>query len=228
VTITNGLDLISAQAYADNGAPHDTWTKLRAEPGLTFVEPPEFESFYAVTRHADICEISKQPDLFSSEPGIMLLNDEQMKTRNAEGGLGQMLTIIEMDPPKHRDFRRVASPLFTPRAVGSVDDLVAQTAKELVDGLEAKADGNGVGECDFATDIATPYPLRILSTMLGVPREQEPQILELTNQLFGGEDPDLQREGEDRVQAAMELGMELYGVFDKPATTSPACWPTGR
>jgi len=61
---------------------------------------------------------------------------------------------------------------------------------------------------------STSRPL-ILSSILGVPREAEPEILKLTNQLFAAEDPELQREGEDREAALLELGMELYGVFEK-------------
>jgi cytochrome P450 len=76
------------------------------------------------------------------------------------------------------------------------------------------ADG-GQGECDFATDIAAAHPLRILSTILGVPQSEEPRILRLTNQLFADDDPELQREGEDRVQAQRELGLELFQVFSE-------------
>jgi cytochrome P450 len=123
-----------------------------------------------------------------------------------------MRTIIEMDPPEHRTYRKVASPWFTPRAVGRVEEAVAKSARDLVDKL---AGDSGEGECDFAIDVATAHPLRILSTILGVPREAEPDILRLTNQLFGGEDPELQREGEDREKAMLELGMELYALFEK-------------
>ena len=49
--------------------------------------------------------------------------------------------------------------------------------------------------------------------MLGVPRESEPDILRLTNQLFASDDPDLQRQGEDRQQSLMALGMELFQLF---------------
>jgi hypothetical protein len=51
--------------------------------------------------------------------------------------------------------------------------------------------------------------------MLGLPRESEPLILRLTNEAFGQDDPDLQRKGEDRQQAILALGIELYQVFDK-------------
>ena len=65
----------------------------------------------------------------------------------------------------------------------------------------------------LANEIAAAHPLRILSTILGVPREQEPKILRLTNELFAGNDPDLQRAGVDRAEAIRELGLELFQLF---------------
>ena len=76
----------------------------------------------------------------------------------------------------------------------------------------------GIGECDFATDVAAAHPLRILSTILGVPREQEPDILRLTNQLFGADDPDMQREGEDRPRA---VALDLH-ISCGPGIVHPA------
>jgi hypothetical protein len=104
----------------------------------------------------------------------------------------------------------VASPWFTPRALARIDAAVEESARSIVNRL---AGSSGEGECDFAVDVAAAHPLRILSTILGVPREQEPDILRLTNQLFGGDDPELQREGEDRNKAVMELGLELFQLF---------------
>jgi cytochrome P450 len=123
-----------------------------------------------------------------------------------------MRVIIEMDPPEHRGYRNVTSPVFTPRAMKALDDLINTSARELVDKLAGKT---GEGECDFANDVAAAHPLRILSTILGVPRESEPDILRLTNQLFGSDDPDMQRGGENREEAILALGLELYQLFDK-------------
>jgi cytochrome P450 len=122
-----------------------------------------------------------------------------------------MRTIIEMDPPQHRTLRKVASPWFTPRALTRLDETIEESARHLVDELAARG---REGECDFATEIATAHPLRILSTILGVSREDEPRILRLTNQLFAPDDPELQRKAESRQQAIMELGMELFQLFD--------------
>ena len=113
--------------------------------------------------------------------------------------------------------------------------MVKESARNLVDGLVEKASG-GEGECEFATEIATAHPLRVLSTILGVPQELEPQILRLTNELFGADDPDLQREGEDRLKAVEELAMEFFQLFNgiiedrraNPRTTWRACSPMVR
>ncbi|MCG8590780.1 MAG: cytochrome P450 [Proteobacteria bacterium] len=212
MSITDGFDLISNHAYAEKGVPHDLWTRLRAESPVHRCHPAGFAPFWAITKHADVCEISKQPDAFSSADGIILLENGQEEVVRDSQGFGAMRVIIEMDPPEHRAYRNVTSPVFTPRAVKALDAAIDRSAREVVDRLAGET---GEGECDFANDVAAAHPLRILSTMLGVPRESEPDILRLTNELFANDDPDLQREGEDRQQAAIQLGLELYQLFDK-------------
>jgi cytochrome P450 len=208
-SITDGFELIDSAPYGDQGAPHDTFTKLRAESPVHYCEPEGYNPFWAITRHADICTISRQPDKFLSHPGITVSPKEFELDR--QQGLGAMRTIIEMDPPQHRSYRKVASPWFTPRALARVDDAVDQSAREVVDRLIQNANA---GEADFITDVAVAHPLRILSTILGVPKEEEPKILELTNQLFAGDDEELGREGEDREKAFEELGLEMYQLFN--------------
>lgn len=210
MSITDGTELISPRSYAENGPPHELWTRLRRESPVHRCTPAGFPPFWAVTRHADICAISKEPKVYLNAPGIVVATEEQARLRDEEEGLGMMRTIIEMDPPEHRSFRKLASPWFTPRAVNRVNEAVETSARELVDKL---AGATGEGECDFAQEVATAHPLRILSTILGVSREAEPTILRLTNELFGADDPDLQREGEDRNDAIRALGLELFQLF---------------
>ncbi len=212
MSLTDGRELISNHAYAREGVPHELWTRLRAEAPVLRCRTAGFEPFWAITRHADICEISKQPDKFSSVPGIALIHESQRALLEENQGFGAMRQIINMDPPEHREYRKVASPIFTPRAIQALDGAIEASARGIVDEL---AGTGGDGECDFATDVAAAHPLRILSTMLGVPRESEPDILRLTNELFALDDPDLQREGEDRDQVIRDLGLELYQLFDR-------------
>jgi len=208
MNLSDGFDLIDPASYARSGPPHDAWTALRRHSPVHRCEPRDYPPFWAITRHADICEISKRPDKFLSQPGIIHPRTSQIIDRSE--GVGAMRTIIEMDPPEHRSFRKVASSWFTPRAMNRIDAAVQASARDLVDTLAGRT---GEGECDFARDVATAHPLRILATILGVPREEEPRILRLTNQLFGNEDAELQRPGEDRNQAIRELGLELYQLF---------------
>ena len=210
MSITDGTDLIDPRSYEAQGTPHRTFTELRRSDPLPFCEPNGFENFWAVTRHADICEISKQPNLFLNSKGIVILDDDQQISRDE--GIGAMRTIIEMDPPEHVTYRKVTSAWFTPRALGRLNDLIENSARHLVDSL---AGPSGDGECDYAIDVAAAHPLRILCSVLGVPREEEGRVLRLTNQLFAADDPELQRSAEDRNAAMRELGFELFEFFSK-------------
>jgi len=205
-------DLIAPKHYGTRGVPHDVWTRLRAESPVHRCDlGSDFESFWAITKHADIIDISGKPSVFSNIEGPMILSrlqKSQMEKRD-QSALGQMKTIIEMDPPEHRDFRKVASGFFTPRGIGRLDEVVTESARALVDSLGDE------GECDFVEKIAQRHPLRVLATILGIDRDDEERVLELTQQLFASEDPDLQRQGEDRDQAQMELGLEFYQLFDR-------------
>jgi cytochrome P450 len=141
----------------------------------------------------------------------MILSRMQQRqvAKREESPMGQMRTIIEMDPPEHRDFRKVASGFFTPRSIRRLDDIVTESARDLIDSLGKE------GECDFVEKVAQRHPLRVLATLLGIDRDDEERVLELTQQLFAGDDPDLQRQGEDRDKAQMELGLEFYQLFDR-------------
>jgi len=212
VSDIDGFDLIAPKAYGAHGVPHDHFRELRKLERLHHCEPEGFDAFYPVVRHDQICEISKQPERFLNGFGIVLESTTQKEIIQADQGIGQMRVIIGMDPPEHRDYRKVAASWFTPRAIASVAPIVEESARTLVDTMVQRASA-GEGECEFANEIAAAHPLRVLSAILGVPTEKEPQLLRLTNELFGSDDPDLQREGEDRSQAVQALAMEFFELF---------------
>ena len=214
MTDLDGLDLVDPQAYAAKGYPHETWTRLRREAPLAYFHPPGWHPFWAVTKHADICEISRQPEQFLNGPGMTVVSEEAMRLqrereRGGEASFEGMRTIINMDEPQHRVYRKVASSWFTPNALRKADvgSKVEESARQLVDKLAA-----GGGECDFVTEVANLHPLRIICQILGVPEEDEPTILKLTNELFGSEDPEFQRSADQRERIA-SVGADLYGFF---------------
>ena len=214
-------DLINASAYGQNGVPHELWTHLRKESPVYWYAQRGHTPFWAITKHEDIMEISSQPDIFSNEAGgIIVLNEAQIQSY-IEGGSGsplaQMKTIITMDPPEHRSYRKVASGYFTPRGVTNLDEIVKSSATAIFDELPDE------GEVDFIETIAQKHPLRVLATILGIDEEQEERLLVITQELFGSEDPDMQRQGEDREAARKELGMEFYTLFDEIIKDRRAC-----
>ena len=214
-------DLINASAYGQNGVPHELWTHLRKESPVYWYAQRGHTPFWAITKHEDIMEVSSQPDIFSNEAGgIIVLNEAQIQSF-IEGGSGsplaQMKTIITMDPPEHRSYRKVASGYFTPRGVTNLDEIVKSSAAAIFDELPDE------GEVDFIETIAQKHPLRVLATILGINEEQEERLLVITQELFGGEDPDMQRQGEDRETARKELGMEFYMLFDEIIKDRRAC-----
>ena len=57
-------DLIAPRNYGEKGVPHDSWTTLRRESPVHRCEfGGEFQDFWAITKHADIMDISGKPEL---------------------------------------------------------------------------------------------------------------------------------------------------------------------
>jgi len=216
MVITDGTELLDPQRYATLGYPHELWTRMRREAPVHWCEPVELVPFWAITKHAHICEISKQPDVFKSANGIVPATKEVAEriARGEKSPFDMMQTIITMDPPKHRQYRKVASPWFTPQALARIDSVVTASARRLVDRLY-DAQKNGEGTFDFVTEIAVPHPLRILCSILGIPEADEPLVLRLTQELFAGEDPEFKRSEADRDEAFRALGIEFLQFFGK-------------
>jgi cytochrome P450 len=142
-----------------------------------------------VTRHADILEISRQNALFHSGDRSVILVDRASDAliREKTGGRPQLLrTIVEMDPPDHPKYRMLTQGWFMPKQIAGLERRMREIAKSAIDRMAAKG-----GECDFARDVAMGYSLHVIMEVLGVPEEDEPEMLRLTQQMFGAEDPEI-------------------------------------
>ena len=92
MALTDGLDLIDPHSYERQGTPHASFAELRRSSPIHHCRPKGFGEFWAITKHADICEISKQPNLFLNAPGIVVLNDS---VDMVEAALTQMVFFEE-------------------------------------------------------------------------------------------------------------------------------------
>jgi cholest-4-en-3-one 26-monooxygenase len=199
------LELVDPARFARAGYPHDTWTRLRAEAPVAYFAPPGFEPFWAITKHADIVEISKQPLKFSSAQGIML--------RPAGVVFPPSEMVVMLDPPRHGPMRRVANSGFTPRAVRGRRDDIERIAVEILD--DAPLGPNASGELDFVERIAAPFPLGVIAWLLGVPRADWELLFRWTNEVIGKDDPEYRRPGESPGATSKRARGELHAYFDQ-------------
>jgi len=199
------LELVDPARFARAGYPHDTWTRLRAEAPVAYFSPPGLEPFWAITKHADIVEISKRPLKFSSAQGIML--------RPAGVVFPPSEMVVMLDPPRHGPMRRVANSGFTPRAVRGRRVDIERIAVETLD--DAALGPNVSGKLDFVERIAAPFPLGVIAWLLGVPRDDWDLLFRWTNEVIGKDDPEYRRPGESPGATSKRARGELHAYFDQ-------------
>jgi hypothetical protein len=177
------LDIIGLDTFAKNGYPHEDWAYLRKKDPVHWWDRNVKVPFWAITKHADIITISKQPKKNLNEPRLAVF-PAFAPPEPEERSVRQLLV---MDPPEHGVYRRLASKHFTPRAVQRLVSQVEVIAREVIDELAAEA---AEGETDFVQSIAAKLPLAVLADMLGVPRSDWKLMFDWTNALVGAEDPE--------------------------------------
>ncbi len=201
-TEEEALELVDSERCARDGYPHELWTRLRAEDPVAYVAPPGYEPFWAITKHADVLEISKQPLRFSSAQGITL--------RPAGVVFPPSEMIVMLDPPRHGPVRRVANGRFTPRAVRGQRDDIERIALEILDDA---APAGASGELDFVERIAAPFPLAVIAWVLGVPSDDWGLLFRWTNEVIGKEDPEYRLPGETPAKTSRRARGELHAYF---------------
>jgi cholest-4-en-3-one 26-monooxygenase len=200
------IDLTDPELYAHR-VPNEEFAELRRSAPVWWNEQRTGSKgfgdngFWAVTRHADVMDVSKNDKLFSSWENTAIIRFEDNIDRDAIDM--QRIIMLNTDPPHHTDMRRIVSRGFTPRAIGSLRDALTARARQIV--MTALEEGTG----DFVTDVACELPLQAIAELIGVPQEDRKKLFQWSNQMIGYDDPEFAEAG---AMAAMELiaySMEL-------------------
>ncbi len=206
----NNEDLVDPQIMGDESTMHGLFDHLRENDPLAHVEHPDYRPFWSLTRYDDIKSVGSDNDRFLSAPRTVLIpavaEEFFLEKFGTPNGLE---TLIHMDRPKHLKLRRVSRDWFLPRSINKLDAEIKALCTEYVDKMQEMGD-----ECDFVKDIALLYPLRIIMSILGLPRESEATMLKLTQEIFGGQDPDLMRDPESEAMNADTI-MEFGAYFEE-------------
>ncbi len=155
------------------GIPHDRFQAMREAPGLTW-HPYEDDGFWAVTRHAEVKNVSRNADVFSSAIGHTNLWDLEADA------LAARRSLIDTDGADHVRLRRLISKLFTPRAINRWEQTTRDIAAKLLDDF-IQQDGG-----DWVEMVAAPLPIQVILTILGVPIEDADYLVELSDYLVEG------------------------------------------
>ena len=189
------IDLVNPDTYAER-VPFEWFDHLRAEhPVIWHPEPAPNKGFWAVTRYDDLTRVHMDWETFSSELGAVSLeelDDEQLEVRKS---------MLETDPPRHTELRKICSKRFSARGVGKYEDWIRDVARDVLDEALPK------GEFDFVSEISRDLPIRFLCSIFTVPQEDAPQLIAWGDSMIANQDPDLSAAVIDKVDT------EAYRLF---------------
>lgn len=168
---------------------YEAFAALRADAGLPWFAEPEFPGFppgpgfRAVTRHADVEQVSRNPEAFCSGRGAVSILDLPPEAGEFFGSL------ISMDAPRHTKIRRIAAQAFTPRRTEALLDDVTRVARSVLASARTTALA-GDGSFDLVTDVSAPMPLLIICEMMGIPESRRDEVFAHSNVILAGDDPE--------------------------------------
>ena len=197
--IPEGFDFTDPDLYVSR-MPVAEFAELRRTAPVWWNAQPrgtsgfDDEGYWVVSKHADVLEVSRNSEVYSSEEKTAIIRHAQTVTGESLGM--QRLIMLNIDPPQHTKLRGIVSRGFTPRAIASLREALTARAERIVQ--TAVADGTG----DFVTDVAAELPLQAIAELLGIPQEDRGKIFAWSNEMIGYDDPEY---GGDSQAAAAEL-----------------------
>lgn len=148
-------------------------------PVIKIDDPLTDVPYWVILNRDDADFVCKNPQLFSSTRRSAIPTEFDDDAVAAQADL-----LLNMDPPKHQKYRRIARNAFTPKAVDSYHKKFSDYAKSIVDVVAKR------GECEFVADVAAELPLMVILDICGVPQSDRKQIFHWTNEIFFRDDED--------------------------------------
>jgi cytochrome P450/pimeloyl-ACP methyl ester carboxylesterase len=193
------IDVYSPDRYA-RGAPYADFARLRRERPIHWQPTPDGGGYWALTRHADVVEVSRDPERFSSARGFVVIEEL------SDAQLAMMrFTLLGMDPPEHLRFRRLLQGSFTPKLVAALEPRVREIARAILARAVAKR------EVELVDEVAAELPSEVFGEMLGVPAEDRAKVRGWAAQLTGSQDAEINPAGAEAAPAA-SLEMAMYAI----------------
>jgi cytochrome P450 len=199
--------VVLPQSYGDEQRityPAFAWLRQNMPVGQAFVEG--YDPLWLITKFDDIMTVERDHTLFNATMNNPILNtqagDTFLRSLTPDGSIRYLDSLPFLDPPEHTKVKTATSNWFTPKNVAKYADQIRQIAREDVEKLLSFD-----GEVDWAAEFALHYPLRVILSLFGVPQEDFPLMLKLTQDFFGAPDPDEKR---DDVEVSPEAAARQF------------------
>lgn len=184
MTLESEINFLDLDVFA-GGMPHEWFTWLRANQPIYRHPVPDGSAFWVLSKYQDIVDVSRRPDLFSSDdmyggPSGLTIAEQQRMLTSAKGSK----TLTHMDPPEHTIHRSLVEKRFRNQPIAALEDRIREITGELIDSSISK------GICDFVYDVAAVVPTTIIMELMGLPESDREMILRLANANFAVDDPD--------------------------------------
>jgi cytochrome P450 len=142
---------------------------------------------------AEVRHVLTHPEIFSS--GIDAV------------AIGQVRPLIplQIDPPHHRNYRKLLDPIFAPRQVALLEDRTRDLVRELVGAVVDD------GACNFHAAVAEPLPTTVFLQLLGLPLERAREFIDLKDGIIR---PPVSTQ-EERVEYTARVGQKIYAVLQE-------------
>ena len=209
-SIPPGFDFTDPDLYRHR-VPTEELAELRRTAPVWWNAQPrgasgfDDEGYWVVTKHADVLEVSRASDVYSSQQNTAIIRHGEPVTDET---LAMMqLILLNLDPPQHTKLRGIVSRGFTPRAIKNLREALTDRAEAIVRG--ALADGSG----DFVSDVACELPLQAIAELLGIPQEDRLKVFNWSNEMVGYDDPEY--DGDPQAAAAELVGYSMAMAEDR-------------
>jgi len=204
-----------------SGVPYDALRRLREAAPVVWAEEAPVTSgpgFWAVLGHAEVRDVLRTPEVYSSQLGATQIRDPA--TPEDLAYVRRMM--LNMDPPAHTRLRSLLAKAFTPRAVARLVDRIEARAEALVTAVADR------GAADFATEIAADLPLLTLADVFGVPEADRWLMYDWSNRVIGYQDAEYAVSARFDAAAATEIGRRAFTLRPEPGPDGTMPDPRSR
>ena len=181
-----------------------SYERLHAESPVFYYEPLDV---FVLTKHEDIRQAARRPEVFSSAHGLHLhqlrLTPAEVEVYATLYGAGEQFAFA--DPPRHKELRGVATRVFAPRSLERLGQQVRRDVAELVGKIEPGR------PLDFVEEVAAVLPIRVAEALIGLPSGHDADIRRWSDAL---ESLKLIH-GADDIRAAIRQFSEMDDFFRK-------------